>query len=155
MAKGLSKRELIQEIARETHVRPQVVELILERMGDILVEQVVNNESFRWVGLLSITPQHLSERVVPGKEEPVPAGVRPRPRLSDNVKILHRLQQGRFQDKPFIINRDTWRGALKWWKENPDERGSIPVLPRVESPSLQPQEAEFYNPLLDDDDESH
>lgn len=145
----LSRSELIAEVSKETGVHYDVVEAVLEKLVDVAVEQVVNGRAFYLKGFFNITHKDYSGgQYLPGSKKKRPPSRVLKIALSPNVKLLYKLQRDRFKDKPFVVNRDTWRAGLKWLMEDPN-RAQSPVASDPPSP---PPTAENFNPLLDEDE---
>lgn len=146
--KSFNREDLIKEISYETLVRESVVEEVLEKFVDIAVEQIVNEGSFSLRGLFSINEYETKGgKIVPGQSKPLEARKTLRVKLSTNIKNLYTLQQGRFSDKPFFINRDNWKSALSWMKTE-RASGKDPSKRDLEAEKI----AQIRNPLLEDDD---
>lgn len=112
----MTRERLVNEIAKDTHIRSDVVDIVLARFQDIAMEELANNEAFPMFGIVRVTPYVTRDKVMPsGKRIPAIRSIKFT--VSENVRKLHQMQQRDFPDKPFIVNRDTWRGALKWAKD--------------------------------------
>lgn len=138
---------LVREIAKDLRMRPEVVDLVLKRFQDIAVECLVNDDKFVLDGLFSVSSSEHEGRLSPSGE-PLPRQKRLSVRLSENIRKLYRLQHDVFLDKEGIVNRDSWRDALKWKKKTQKNR-PVETLPQV---PVSPVATEEYNPLLDDEE---
>lgn len=143
----LSRDDLVKEIARDVNVPAPLVDLVLRRFMDIAVEEVVNHRSFPLKGLFSLRPYQVKGTVGPNGEL-LPPQERTRLKMSKALGVLIRLQREQFGDKPFFVNRDTWRGALKWALEQP--RNPSEGTPRAPKALPQDAPADHHSPLLDD-----
>jgi nucleoid DNA-binding protein len=173
MAK-IPKEDLIQDISTEARIHPEIVELVLSTLTDIAIERILAGETFQLLGLVKITTHDLPKRTVPpspkvpnAKAQVIENQTQLRSSVSSTLKALARLQRSDFPDKPGLINRDTWRAALKWKKEGRSrEKCSVPTeiklpqstLPVIAPPPLpirystQENSIEIRNPFLEDDD---
>lgn len=115
---------LVREIAQDLRLRPEVVDLVLKRFQDIAVESMVNDDKFVLDGLFTVNANDHESRIGPDGKK-LPPQRRLSVKLSTNIRKLYRLQHDKFSDKPGIINRDTWRDALRWQRttgSSPDSK---------------------------------
>lgn len=151
MPDHLTKDELIRTIASESQVRREVVALVLEKLTDVAIEEIVNKGSFRLENLFTVTEHEVKNLVVPkGKGSPggvIPATTRLSTKLSITVRKLYKLQK-EFPASPGIVNRDSWRDALKWREEG----NHGPARQRFQSEKKPAKTYDLHNPFLDEDD---
>lgn len=149
-----SQTALAKEIAKETSLRVEVVEEVLAALTNITVEKIVNGEPYSFLNLFSVSfhetknlkVPHSPVSNTPGREYPVKKSLRAR--LSKNLRVLYSLQAETFPHHPYLVNRDSWRDALKWVREGGLKKSSSPVkreLKPVESGGA-------ANPFLEEDD---
>lgn len=154
--KEYGRQDLIREIASDLRIREEVVDLVLKRFQDVAMERLVNHESFPIDGLFSVTGSDQKSRLGPNGET-LPSQRRLTVKLSTNVRSLYRLQHDVFSDKPGLVNKDTWRDALRWKKEGnlAPRRTSTTTTPPVAAhpkPASTQEEDGLDNPFFDDDD---
>lgn len=152
--KKVSQRELVREISRETSLRTEVVEEVLAALTNISVEKIVNNEKYSFLNLFSITTYELDFKVPETELTGDKAGKRYkktalRGKLSKNLRDLYKLQNEEFADSPYLINRDSWKDALKWLGEGGKKR----LVKQVDYKSKPVENDEVTNPLLEDDED--
>lgn len=149
-----SQTELAKEIAKETSLRVEVVEEVLAALTNISVEKIANGEPYSFLNLFTVTHSETKNLKVPAssltgapaREYPVKKALRSR--LSKNLRTLYSLQTETFAHQPYLVNRDSWRDALKWVRDGGLKKSSKPVKrdPRpVESGGV-------MNPFLEEDD---
>lgn len=114
------KEDLFRDIAADLGVHPATVDRVVHRFLDIAVESMVNEGEFPLQGIVLVKESDYSPSPGPNGET-LPPQKRISVRLSRNIRNLYRLQHDSFSNKPYIINRDTWRDALSWKKNNPDQ----------------------------------
>lgn len=151
MPDHLSKDDLIRTISAESHVRRDVVALVLEKLTDIAIEEIANKGTFRLENLFTVTEHEVKNLVVP-KGRGVTGGVIPSTtrlstKLSNTVRKLYKLQK-EFPASPGLVNRDSWRDALKWREEG----NHGPARQRLETEKKSPKTYDLHNPFLDEDD---
>ena len=121
---GLSRQELVEEISKETLIRPEVVSEVLNSLTDIAIETILKDGEFNLMNLFKVKSYEVKKVYIPSNpKHPNPsqdigkAQKRLKSSLSENIRRLFRIQNKHFPDQPGLINRDTWKGALKWEKE--------------------------------------
>lgn len=114
----LGTRNLVKEIADDLMIRPEVVHAVIARFIDIAMEEMVNNLSFPVRGIVSIVPYRVKGGSLGVNGEVTRPQTRYRAKFSKGLLTLIRLQQNNYADSPYFVNRDNWRGALKWALQN-------------------------------------
>lgn len=145
--------ELVKEIAKETSLRTEVVEEVLAALTNITVEKVVNGEPYSFLNLFSVSYNEIKNLKVPGTPGSTTSTVEYlgkkslRARLSKNLRTLYSLQAETFPHQPYLVNRDSWRDALKWVREGGFDKTQHGrhKIDRVESDGA-------ANPFLEEDD---
>lgn len=119
MANGrLSRKELIREISNETFVRVEVVEVVLDSLVDIAIETLMKGDTFALKNL--VTMEIVEEKgstemtMLNGKRILKKPGRKLRTKTSPQLRKLVKLQHNILKKKPLIVNRRTWKDALKW-----------------------------------------
>lgn len=162
---------IIKEISRDTRLRPEIVEAVLNRYIDIAVEQIVNEKGFKMKGVFSVNYHMSPQRRSPRGDEIIPPRSYAQLKLSKNVKDLYTLRNLFYLGKEYVINRDTWAGAIRWmW--SPEHKEKVAQARReqranalkAEIPQSFPRgimqgdkaadgvAVDTYNPFLDDDE---
>lgn len=146
---AIELKRYAEEISQETLISPIVAEMVLEKYKDILIEQIVNEGAANILGLVKIKSKVTTSTFKTNPRDPNSEYVtKPMNRfsahLSPFLKALIRLQARRFEDKPGLVNRDTWRGGLKWVHSD--------YALSNKNKKKTPDPTEIINPLLEDDD---
>lgn len=136
----MNKRKLIQTIAQDTNISKQTIKLVLQSLQDIAIEEICNKGTFKFFNIVTIhyflsKPKTLNNKTIP-------AQYRIKARLSEPIKTLFLLQTQDFIDKPYMINRSTWKDAIKW-KQNTNK----PQKPTLQN---QPNNDDMINNILDE-----
>jgi nucleoid DNA-binding protein len=156
---ALTKKELVAEISKETLLRPEVISEVLETFTDIAVEELLVNGEFNIPNLVKIsTYKQNKASVSTNPKDPnaprveVEGSLRLKSAVAVTLKKLLRIQKLYFSDSIGLIDRNSWRDALKWDNEGLSRQRTSKKI--VESKtahvsSVQNDET-FGNPLLDD-----
>lgn len=151
VTKPLTKDELIKVIAQESHVRREVVALVLEKFADIAIEEIVNKGTFRLDNVFTVTEHEVKNLRVPRSRYTtggvIPTSTRLSTKLSTTIRELYKLQK-EFPATPGLVNRDSWKDALKWREEG--HHG--PAKKTFQTPEKPQKTVELHNPFLDEDD---
>lgn len=123
MTRRMTKRQFIKEISKDTRIKTEIVEIIIDRAIDIMIEQLVNDTKFGILQVFGSNSKMRKGAILPKNSRNTVSGVLADHKIlkmfpSFTVKTLFKLQQGRFADKPYIVNRDNWQSAYKWAIEN-------------------------------------
>ena len=172
---------IVSEIARDTRVPRELVDAVVNRYLDIVIEQIVNGRGFKMKNIFTVAYHQTPERMSPMGDKLVPPRGYIKIKPSDTLKDLDTVWELFYRDKAdYVITRDTWNGAAKWMR-SPEHRGKIASAKEqrlaeylgrgaaAEGPTSFPKntpesmnstprarvtEADpYYNPLLDDEDE--
>lgn len=179
----LSRKDLVRLISSQTLLKEEIVVAVLDSVVDIAIETLTNDDIFVLKNLVTLTPKTWGKTIVGNKDhkKELHQSKRVVATVSPTIRKLVTLQNTALSDKPGIINRNTWHGALKWYKEGLS--GSNPFLTEIsehsnistiseqfnnsyarkdESTNVEKQNIvedlvveEFQNPFLDDDDDEY
>lgn len=145
----MGKVELVKQISEETHIRQEVVSIVIDKFIDISIEEIVNNKNFPLRGFFLLSPYKVKGGFVGINGEISPEQQRVRLKMSKNISTLYKLQNNEFSGSPYFVNRDNWKGALKWslsrTKPQRNNKNNQVILETNNNVD--------YNPFLDDDDE--
>lgn len=142
----VTKKEMISEISNELNIRSEVVEVVLNKFIDVTIEKIVNNEEFSLMNVFSVSSHREGNAVIPAnphsgtESKKIVNRKKLRSRLSRTLRTLYRLQNDQFPDKPYIVNRNNWRDALKWVQEGNKAQSKTtqkePIVQRLEEKDL-------------------
>lgn len=148
----ITPKKLASEVSRDTGVPYQTSLMVVERVFDILLEQIVNNDSTTVTHLFSV--RRLTKRSC-FKDDPNPQMYLSL-RTARSLRSLFAVAKSQ-PDKEFLVNRNTWRAALKWYKSTKSgENGRVDLRPEDSThhffaPSNTGVDDDFVNPILEDD----
>lgn len=145
-SEAIRKAELLREIAARTTIRENVVELVLETFKEVATEEMVNKGEFNFAGLFRVR-SYKTKQADTGLAV-IPAGRRLSIRLGERVKLLWKakIKAGVEEPETFEEMRENYLTN----NGNTSLREEIGLLDETK-PANEP--GEFYNPMLDDDDE--
>ena len=128
---------------------------MLETLTSVLIEEIANKGTFRLENVFSVSEHQVKNLRVPklGTSEGgiIPETSRLRAKLSSTVLKLYKLQRS-FPDNPGLVNRDSWRDALKWHDEGNRGPGFKPLTEEKRIEEKPANSFELINPFLDEDD---
>lgn len=163
-----NKSMIIKAIAEDTDIRESVVRTVLDRFTDISIEALANGEYLSWPYIMSVHEITRNMNILNTTDTNNPNSrtvvtkTTLQPRMHQGVKKLHRAQIEHFPDQPYIINRDTWRGALDWIENSPEyknaKRSRFEEEANNHANSFHDENnvnnnSKIDNPLLDNEDE--
>lgn len=128
-----TKKDMVEEIAKDTFLSRNVVEDVINRYTDILIDEIVNEGNVKIPRLFSVTSRVWKSNLQ--------AQGKPRRRLT--VRMNRRLRElfKRFGPDSNLfgyLNKDNWRLL---------QESKVSDLPKEEN------NQKIYNPILDDDDD--
>lgn len=130
--KPMGRQRLVSEVSKDADVMVEVVDDVLESLVNVIVEEIVNNGTFRLGNVFTIDSS--SWKAYKGGLDDVPDMRRLKVRISSDLRKLYRLKQA---DESVVIDRTNWRQMVK------DE---------VRAPKASDTDPGFFNPMLEEDD---
>ena len=132
LKKELPKWEMIAAIVHGNE--DMIIDFIIERYTDIMVEEIVNKGEFMIYRVLTIKSVFNDQEGTVGFGERKP-GYYLKAHVSDGVKLLHRaVQNGTVE-----VTRDNWKQTLRSIRDGIKSNGR--------------KRRGIYNPFIDDEDE--
>lgn len=154
----LSKRDFVTVVSKRTNLRRDVVEDVFDGIIDTAIEEIVNNGGITVKDLFSVTSREWGEYVgIDGQV--VAPHKRLSIKLSEKIRKFWKMKSNDFPDTGYL-SREQLEEALKYTSkrttEKPQSKGVSKPAPVIEtstpSVSIQSDQDEYYNPMLDEDD---
>lgn len=111
----MNKSQLIKHIAKDTNLRRDVVEDVLESFISITISEIVNKGKFNINGLLSISSSKWGSYKIKDKE--IPSHLRLKIRLSNTVRTLFK-EFGLDSDKRGFLDHKNWKELYSYIRKN-------------------------------------
>lgn len=124
----LSKKDIVNEISKDTLIKPDVVLDVINSLIDIAIEEIVNYGEFQLRNLFTITSYKRS--AYDTQIGHVPAGETLSLKVSKKVRFLRKIKLTLLNNESGIIGRDNWKRAVDYYSnlKNNDIEGANPLL---------------------------
>jgi len=151
-----SKKYLfIKKISEHSNIRQDVVEMIVNSMLDVMVEEIINEGKFSFLGLIHIKSKEWKGYSF-GKGQKIDNHQRLTISLSKHLKELWKIRFNQFNGEKDVIDRNNWRDIYKEYGLKPRNRKSKDNQLTSEKSNNEPTEkTDPYNPFLHDDEEEY
>lgn len=111
--KAMTKRELVGEISEVTHLKPIIVQSVIDAFSDIMIREAVVNEKFRLSNCFSIDTYKKKERtqynVNKGKYERYPETNVLNIKLSKKIHDFHKWKQRHEYNEEHGLTVEDWK----------------------------------------------
>lgn len=134
-----SKDEIITKLSKDLMIRRDVVEDVINKYTDVIVEEIVNKGEFHITNVLSISSSSWKGYQLDGKE--IPPHYRLTVRLSKKIKSLFKAF-GPYSNDHGVLTRDNWSKLIT--KE---------VVDKYEDYRKNKYSISSENPFLNDDED--